>query len=104
MLTLDEVNERGPRCRRCKGEFRVALPPEWHASNRLASLVENRVQLIALLRQTTQCKLVDAKGTALHVARTAGICHWCDAVIPTSEWIVDCPACRALNIQFASVP
>ena len=101
MLSLEDVNDGETPCQRCKGQFRVVLPVDWYASEKLASLLkENRLGFIEALKTRTGCTLVDAKGTMQHFATTPGTCHWCAGPLTPSEAILECPRCRSLNLQF----
>lgn len=55
---------------------------------------------MSALRESTGCGLADAKAMAGHVVSKLGFCHRCGREI-RDRLLVDCPRCRALNIQLA---
>jgi hypothetical protein len=100
MASLQELLEREMPCRRCKGQFRIALPVSWEVSEKLARvLAVDRIGLIAEIQRATGCTLADAKGTMEHFAIKPGTCHWCASPLGSNEAITDCPRCRSLNLQ-----
>ena len=100
ILTLEAVRSRAHTCLRCRSHFGIVYPAERQSQ---ADILQVRqagsvVQTIVRLRELTGGDLRDAKGTAMHIAPTAGECHWCRKPIPQAEFS-DCPHCASLNIH-----
>jgi hypothetical protein len=104
-LTRDDLRARGMTCLRCRSTFPIAGPLSRQVRDRVAARLrrDGIAEAIVLIRDGTGCSLVEAKGTALHLVRKAGECHWCGEAIPGAE-LVDCPGCGALNIHLAAGP
>lgn len=101
VLLFQELVGRDVPCRRCKLHFRVALPDDWYASEKLARLlVENRVAFIEKIKRATGCSLADAKATMQHFAIKTGTCHWCAESLGSNDLVVECPRCTSLNVRF----
>lgn len=99
MLTWEELQRRGRACLRCRSDVAFAGPLSADARERVAEAVRRdlRVEAIRLIRADTRAGIAEAKGTALHLVRRPGECHWCRCEIAADE-LVDCPRCGSLNI------
>jgi hypothetical protein len=97
---LVEINGRPDACLRCGGLFKIAGPLSDALRTRLAVLMDEGqgITAIRIIREETGAGLRDAKATYEHLTLEAGRCQWCKSVIPTADY-VDCPNCRALNIN-----
>lgn len=103
MLTVDDINRRRHACLRCCGSFKIAGPLTASLRRKLAVMLDEGQLVLAIrtIREETGAGLVEAKATYQHLTLAAGKCHWCRSQIPAEDYI-DCPACRALNIDVRS--
>jgi hypothetical protein len=76
----------------------VVSPTKGDQESLAAAFARSRIEFMNALRESTACGLADAKAMAEHVVSTLGCCHRCGRDI-RDRLLVDCPRCRALNIQ-----
>src|SRR5262245_32267679 len=76
----------------------MVLPPKADQESLVAVVARSRIEFMSALRESTRCGLADAKAMAGHVVSKLGFCHHCGGEI-RDRLLVDCPRCRALNIQ-----
>lgn len=98
MPSVESVNQRRTTCLSCKGRFRLVLPTRGDQETLAAVFARSRIEFMSALRESTGCALADAKAIAEHVVSKLGCCHRCGREI-RDRLLVDCPHCRALNIQ-----
>jgi hypothetical protein len=103
VITVDEINRRRHACLRCRGSFKIAGPFTASLRRKLAVMLDQSQPVMAIrtIREETGAGLVEAKATYQHLTLAARKCHWCGSRIPAEDYI-DCPACRALNIDVRS--
>ncbi len=86
------------RCAKCFCE----VPNADGLREALTALPESKrsstLGMIAVLRENLGLSLRDAKALSLHLARSDGACHQCDAPIPANQ-PVQCLECKALNFR-----
>jgi ribosomal protein S27E len=98
VLSIEFVNQRQSTCLRCEARFRLVLPTRGDQESLAAVFACSRIEFMSALRESTGCGLVDTKAMAEHVVSKLRCCHRCGREI-RDRLLVDCPRCRALNIQ-----
>lgn len=76
----------------------MVLPTKVDQESLAVVFARSRIEFMTALRESTACSLADAKAMAEHVVSTLGCCHRCGREI-RDRLLVDCPRCRALNLQ-----
>ncbi len=99
-LTWEDLLSRETPCRKCKSAFRVHGPLDGPAVSDLRDLLQagKPISAIQRIRELTGAGLRDAKAMYEHLAIRRGECRQCRAPLLDTP-VVDCPRCRALNIN-----
>jgi hypothetical protein len=89
------VRIRRVKCRGCKAEIDVGAIPDGAARREAARLVRNQMpaHAMAVLQRELGLDLGTAKALVLHVTKSPGHCHHCDAPL-------DSHACGRVNLDW----
>jgi hypothetical protein len=99
MLTIEEVNQRRPRCKKCGCLYDLVKPIEVEQRLQLYAYFKQSdfVRFVKHIREFTSCSLGEAKATYLHLAAAGRFCHRCKESLASGS-CVDCGKCKSLNL------
>lgn len=102
LVTINDVNQRRPRCVQCGCSVDFAWIDDVHTRKALYAqyLDKSPLNIVKSIRDLTGCSLLSAKATVTHLAKKGNCCHRCNYSLP-NEIIVDCPNCNSINFNWS---
>lgn len=98
MLTIEEVNSREFRCKKCGCFVSLIWIENLEQRLQILSLVNGfPIQFMSTLIKLTGCSIGEAKATYLHSTFRERGCHRCGLKIE-KDVIVDCSNCNSINL------